>query len=190
MELYTRIIELIDVNLIFCLIPIIMTLIMVDLVFKNKFETKKALNIFRWIIIIYSIITWTITIIEVIRNPTDSVYINRAVGPYSYIYIMMLLLALVLPITLLSKKLGQKFWYVLLVSFCIKIGVYFERFVIITTSFHRDYLEDNDDLDFPNSFSYEIGLLIFQGVIIAILTLSILRLTKNKKLYTTLYKKT
>ena len=42
MNLYKRIIEIIDANLIHCLIPIILTLIVIELLFKRRFETKKV----------------------------------------------------------------------------------------------------------------------------------------------------
>ena len=169
MELYDQIIKIIDVNLIQCLIPIILTLFLVKVNFKNRFETKKALNIIRWTIIIYAFITWAITLVRIVINPEESAFINRAVGPYAVMYWIMLLSALILPFTLFIQKIAAKFWYVLLVAFCIKIGVYFERFVIIVTSYHRDYLTENGNTEFINPFVFGIGMLLLQGVIIAIL---------------------
>ena len=104
----------------------------------------------------------------------------------------MFLSALVLPLTLFIKKLASKFWYVLLVAFGMKSGMYFERFVIIVTSFHRDYLPRNSELENGNVelmdlFLFGIGMIFLQGVIITILILGILELIKRKKLYTTRY---
>jgi hypothetical protein len=86
MEIYKRIIEIVDANLIYCLIPIILTLILVELIFKNRFETKKVLNLIRWTIIIYAIITWSITLIGMALHPEESAFINRATGPYKIAY--------------------------------------------------------------------------------------------------------
>lgn len=181
MEIYNRIIELINANLMYCLIPMILTLILVELIFKNRFATKKTLNLIRWIIIAYAIITWAITLIRMVFYPEDSAFINRATGPYKVAYWIMFSSALILPFTLLVKKLASKFWYVLLVAFCIKIGVYFERFVIITTSFHRDYLTKNRNAEFTNSMVFEIGMLFLQGILITLLTLGIFEIAKRKK---------
>lgn len=181
MELYNRIIEIVDANLIYCMIPIILTLLLVELIFKNRFETKKALNLIRWAIIFYAIITWTVTLIGMALYPEESAFINRATGLYKIAYWIMFLSALILPFTLLIKKLASKFWYVLLVAFCMKIGVYFERFVIITTSFHRDYLTENGNAGFTELISFGIGMLILQGIIIAMLILGIFEITKRKK---------
>jgi len=154
---------------------------LVELIFKNRFETKKILNLIRWAIIIYTIVTFTFYLIGMAINPDEHAFINRATGPYWWAYWIMLLSALILPLTLFIKKLASKFWYVLLVAFGMKSGMYFERFVIITTSFHRDYQTENGNAGLMESISYGIGILFIQGIIIAILTLGIFEIIKRKK---------
>lgn len=183
METYNRIIEIIDANLIFCLIPIILTLILVELLFKNRFETRKVLNLIRWTIIIYTLTTLIFYVIGVAVNKDNYALLNRATGPYAWAYWIMLLSSMILPLLLLVKKIGTNFWYVLLVAFCMKIGSYFERFVIITTSFHRDYIPDGGNTEFRDSISYAIGMVIMQGMVIAILTLGVFEMLKKKKNY-------
>ena len=87
MEFYKRAIEIVDVNLIYCLIPIILTLILVELTFKSRFETKKVLNLIRWTIIVYTILA----IIGMALDPQESTFINRATGPYKIAYWITLL---------------------------------------------------------------------------------------------------
>src|SRR5690606_6793177 len=181
MELYKRIIEIIDANLIYCLIPMVLTLMLVELFFKSRFETKKALNLIRWTIIIYTIVTFTFYLIGMAINPDEYAFINRATGPYAWAYWVMFLSALILPLTLFIKKLASKFWYVLLVAFGMKSGMYFERFLIITTSFHRDYQTENGNAGLLESISFGIGMLFLQGIIITMLTLGILEIIKRKK---------
>lgn len=181
MELYQRIIDVIDVNLIFCLIPILLTLKVVELIFKNRFETRKALNVIRWTIISYTIVTFSIYLIGMVTNPDGHAFINRATGPYAVAYWIMLLGALVLPLTLLHKNLASKFWYVLFVAFGMKSGMYFERFVIITTSFYRAYQTENGHERLLESASHGIGVLFLQGILIALLTLGILEIIKRRK---------
>ena len=64
-------------------------------------------------------------------NPDEYAFMNRATGPNAIAYWIMFLSALILPLTLFVKKLATIFWYVLLVAFAMKIGMYLERFVII-----------------------------------------------------------
>lgn len=183
MELYKRIIEIVDANLILCLIPIILILMVVELIFKNRFETKKALNLIRWTIIIYTIITWTFYLIGMAttENLDEYAFINRATGPYAWAYWIMFLGALILPLTLFIRKLASKFWYVLLVAFGMKSGMYFERFVIILTSFHRDYGTEYWNTGLMESASHGIGIFFLQGLVIVMLTLGIFEIIKRKK---------
>lgn len=181
MEFYKRFIEIVDANLIYCLIPIILTLIIVELIFKNRFETKKTLNLIRWTIVIYAIITWAITISGIANYSNDSTFVNRATGPYKFAYWTMLFSGLILPFTLVIKKLATKFWYVIFVAFCLKIGSYFERFVIITTGISNDYSSENRNNEFTDAILYIIGMVLLQGMVIAILTLLVFELTQNKK---------
>ena len=180
MELYNRLIEIIDVNLIYCLIPIILTLMLVDVFFKERFETKKALNLFRWIIIIYSIVTWTFYLTGMIVNPEEFNFTSRSTGPYKIAYWTMFLCALILPLTLFIKKIASKFWYVILVAFGMKIGFYFERYVIFVTNLDRDYNPSSQSSEFPNLYTFGIGVIILQGIIIAFLSLSIFEFLKRR----------
>jgi hypothetical protein len=182
MELYKRIIEIIDANLISCLIPIILTLILVELLFKSRFETKKVLNLIRWLIISYAIITWTYSLIGMIIYPEKFAFIERATGPYKLAYWIMFLSALILPFSLFIKKLASKFLYVLFVAIFMKIGFYFERFVIIVSNYHRDYLPESGNSDFPNSLLFGILIIFIQGFIIATVTLGIFEIMKRRKI--------
>jgi hypothetical protein len=122
------------------------------------------------------------------ENPEEYAFINRATGPYAWAYWIMFVSALILPLTLFIKKLTSKFWYVLLVVFGMKSGMYFERFIIIVTSFHRDYLPGNGNAELENGntelidlFAFGIGMIFLQGLIITILTLGIFEILKRKK---------
>lgn len=182
MNLYKRIIEIIDANLIQCLIPIILTLIVIELLFKKRFETKKVLNLICWFIISNSVITWTYSLIGMIFYPEEFAFIQRATGPYKWAYWIMFLSALILPFTLFIKKISSNFYYVLFVSIFMKIGFYFERFVIIVTSFHQDYGTESENVEFTESFSFGILMIFIQGIIIALISLGILEILKQRKI--------
>lgn len=182
MELFDKILKLVDTNFIFCLVPIVLTLILIELFFKNRFETKKVLNLIRWLIIIYTIITLFYSTIGIIAYPEEFAFTNRATGPYKVAYWLMLICAWVFPLTLLNKKWASKFWYVLLVSILIKIGFYFERFVIAVTSYHRDYLPEKGIMEWMSLPSFGNVMIFLQGFIIAILALGIFELIKRTTL--------
>ena len=93
----------------------------------------------------------------------------------------MLFGAWVLPLTLLNKKWASKFWYVLFISICIKLGFYLERFVIIVTSYHRDYLPEKGIVEWMELPSIAFLLVVLQGICIAILALGFFELLKRRQ---------
>ncbi|WP_160164979.1 polysulfide reductase NrfD [Dokdonia sp. PRO95] len=117
------------------------------------------------------------------NNHEEYAFINRAAGPYAWAYWLMFLSALILPLTLLVQKLASNFWYVLLVSFAMKSGIFFERFVIITTNLQSNTLSKNGDTHLIDIITSSIGMVFLQGVIITIVILGILEVSKkNSKL--------
>jgi molybdopterin-containing oxidoreductase family membrane subunit len=68
------------------------------------------------------------------------VFINRATGPYWWAYWTMITCNVISPQLFWSKRLRTSIPVMFAVSIVINIGMWFERFVIIVTSLHRDYL--------------------------------------------------
>jgi Ni/Fe-hydrogenase subunit HybB-like protein len=68
------------------------------------------------------------------------VFINRATGPYWWAYWTMVTCNVISPQLFWFKKLRTSIPVMFAVSIVINIGMWFERFVIIVTSLHRDYL--------------------------------------------------
>jgi len=67
-------------------------------------------------------------------------FINRATGPYWWAYWTMVSCNVITPQFLWSKRLRTNVVFVFILSIFVNIGMWFERFVIITTSLHRDFL--------------------------------------------------
>ena len=181
MELYNEIIRIIDVNIIFSLVPLLFVIILIEVFFKNRFKTKQVLNLVRWIIVSYTIVTMIQFLIRIIVFRDEYAFLNRATGPYWWAYWLMFISAAILPFTLLYKKLFSKAFYLLFIAIFMKIGMYFERFVIIVTSFHRDYAPDNERLNLSQYLIIGFLMLILQGFILAIILLGIFELIERKK---------
>jgi molybdopterin-containing oxidoreductase family membrane subunit len=74
-------------------------------------------------------------------NPVEGfVFINRAFGPYAWAYWIMVTCNVATPQVFWSKRVRSSPWIIFGVAFCVNIGMWFERFVIIVTSLHRDFL--------------------------------------------------
>ncbi|MBK6626505.1 MAG: polysulfide reductase NrfD [Flavobacteriales bacterium] len=67
-------------------------------------------------------------------------FINRATGPYWWSYWAMMTCNVVSPQVFWFKKLRTNLMFTFFMSIVVNIGMWFERFVIIVTSLHRDYL--------------------------------------------------
>jgi len=67
-------------------------------------------------------------------------FLNRATGPYWWAYAIMMTCNVISPQLLWFRKLRRSVAFTFVLSIFINIGMWFERFVIIVTSLHRDYL--------------------------------------------------
>lgn len=67
-------------------------------------------------------------------------FMNRALGPYAWAYWIMMTCNVISPQLLWIKKLRRNLTFTFILSIFINIGMWFERFVIVVTSLHRDYL--------------------------------------------------
>ena len=80
-------------------------------------------------------------------NPYEMfTFLNRAGGPYAWAYWIMVSCNVISPQIFWFKKARTSIPILFVVSIVINIGMWFERFVIIVTSLHRDFL--------PSSWGY------------------------------------
>jgi hypothetical protein len=181
MELYDRIVELADANLIYCLPPMLLTLILFDIIFKGGLQIRKNYLFIRWAIIAYSIVTLIQFLIGLSFFADKFAFINRAAGPYKVAYWILFVSATFLPFSLLFKKLGENPFYLFFVAIMMKIGWYFESFVIITTSYHRDYTPSNENSDWLALPLNGIFMTWTQGFMLALILIGITKVIEQKK---------
>ena len=67
-------------------------------------------------------------------------FANRAFGPYWWAYWSMMSCNLIAPQVFWFKWDRTTPWFIFIMSIVVNVGMWFERFVIIVTSLHRDYL--------------------------------------------------
>lgn len=83
-------------------------------------------------------------------------FLNRATGPYWWAYLIMMTCNVISPQLLWFKKLRRSFVFTFILSIFINIGMWFERFVIVVTSLHRDYLPSSWSMFYPTKI--EVGI--------------------------------
>jgi len=85
-------------------------------------------------------------------------FLNRATGPYWWAYLSMMTFNVVSPQLMWFKKLRTSIMFTFFLSIIVNIGMWFERFVIIVTSLHRDYLPSSWSMFSPTYV--DIGIFI------------------------------
>jgi molybdopterin-containing oxidoreductase family membrane subunit len=80
------------------------------------------------------------------------VFKNRAFGPYAWAYWAMVSCNVLSPQVFWFKKFRTHIGVMFVVSILINIGMWFERFVIIVTSLHRDYIPSSWGMFSPTLF--------------------------------------
>ncbi|MEW6055186.1 MAG: NrfD/PsrC family molybdoenzyme membrane anchor subunit [Bdellovibrionota bacterium] len=86
------------------------------------------------------------------------VFINRAFGPYGWSYWTMVTCNVLIPQLFWFKKIRRSLSIMFVISIFVNIGMWFERFVIIVTSLHRDFLPSSWSMYKPSIV--EVGILI------------------------------
>lgn len=86
-------------------------------------------------------------------------FINRATGPYWWAYWIMMTCNVISPQLFWIKKIRTSLWATFILSIVVNIGMWFERFVIIVTSLHRDYLPSSWSMFWPTL--YDVGDYLF-----------------------------
>ena len=97
--------------------------------------------------------------------------VNRTwLGPYAWSYWMLLLCNFIVPQLMWSKKFRRNIPVVFTVCMFVNVGMWLERFVIIVTSLHRDFIPSSWQMYYPTRWDF----LTFFGTIGLFLTLMFL----------------
>lgn len=86
-------------------------------------------------------------------------FYNRATGPYWWAYWSMMTCNVISPQLFWVRKIRTNLMATFILAAVVNIGMWFERFVIIVTSIHRDYLPSSWTMFHPTM--YDIGQYVF-----------------------------
>ncbi len=84
------------------------------------------------------------------------VFLNRLQGPYAWAFWTMFTCNVVSPHFMWFKKLRTNIKVLFIISIVVNIGMWFERFVIIVTSLHRDFLPSSWVLYIPTRVDWGV----------------------------------
>jgi len=83
---------------------------------------------------------------------------NRMTGPYAWAYAMLLICNLATPQLLWIRKVRNWPLALFCISIVVNVGMWLERFVIVVTSLHRDYLPSSWDMYAPTFWDWSLYL--------------------------------
>ena len=86
-------------------------------------------------------------------------FYNRMQGPYWWAYWSMMTCNVISPQLFWFKKIRTSIAATFILSIIVNIGMWFERFVIIVTSLHRDFLPSSWAMFYPTV--YDMGVYLF-----------------------------
>jgi Ni/Fe-hydrogenase subunit HybB-like protein len=86
-------------------------------------------------------------------------FVNRMFGPYWWAYWSMMTCNVISPQLFWFKKIRTSIMATFILSLVVNIGMWFERFVIIVTSLHRDFLPSSWVMFYPTI--YDVGVYLF-----------------------------
>ena len=82
--------------------------------------------------------------------------LNRMRGPYAPVYWTLILCVVLIPQALWSPRVRRSPWLLLWISVAINIGMWLERFMLIVTSLHRDFLPSAWGMFYPTIWDWAI----------------------------------
>jgi molybdopterin-containing oxidoreductase family membrane subunit len=93
------------------------------------------------------------------------VTLNRLFGPYAAAYWMLLVCNFIVPQACWSRRVRQSVPALFAISLIVNVGMWLERFVIVVTSLHRDFLPSSWGMYWPTrwdvaTFAGSIGLFL------------------------------
>ncbi len=90
-------------------------------------------------------------------NPIEQfVFINRAFGPYAWSYWVMVSCNVLFPQLFWFKRIRRSIPIMFIISILVNVGMWMERYVIIVTSLHRDYLPSSWGMFHPTIYDFGI----------------------------------
>ena len=100
------------------------------------------------------------------------IVVNRAMGPYAPFYWALLLCNVIVPQALWSERVRSNVLVLFIIAIIVNIGMWLERFIIVITSLHRDFLTSSWGMYLPTFWDWAtfIGTI---GLFLALLFLFI-----------------
>jgi Ni/Fe-hydrogenase subunit HybB-like protein len=112
------------------------------------------------------------------------VFLNRALGPYAWAYWTMISCNVILPQLFWFRRIRRSIGTMFTIGVLVNVGMWFERFVIVVTSLHRDFLPSSWGMYIPTFYDYGILLgsfgLFFTLILLFVRVLPVVSMSEVK----------
>jgi molybdopterin-containing oxidoreductase family membrane subunit len=112
------------------------------------------------------------------------VFLNRALGPYAWAYWTMISCNVIFPQLFWFRRIRRSIGLMFTIGILVNVGMWFERFVIVITSLHRDFLPSSWGMYIPTFYDYGILLgsfgLFFTLILLFVRALPVVSLSEVK----------
>ncbi|MCS7219623.1 MAG: polysulfide reductase NrfD, partial [Thermus sp.] len=136
---------------------------MQDFITMKHIDWMAKIMLATGLIVVYGYIMEIFT--SLYSGHTAEVYLvsNRFFGPYAPFFWALLICNGLIPQVLWSAKMRQNLLWLFVISLIVNVGMWLERFVIIVTSLHRDFLPSSWGMYFPTIWDWTmfIGTISF-----------------------------
>ena len=120
-----------------------------DLITMRHIQNMAKLMLATGMIVAYSYVIEAFTAWYSGSNYEQFTFMNRLLGPYGWLYALLILTNLIVPQALWSARVRGKTLAILAVALSVNVGMWLERFIIVITSLHRDFLPSSWGMYYP-----------------------------------------
>lgn len=143
-----------------------------DLITNRHLDNMAKVMLASGLIVLYGyMMEWFVTWYTL--HPFETfMFENRFYGPYAGLYWGLLICNGIIPQALWFRRIRNHVLILFVISLIINVGMWLERFIIVVTSLHRDYLPSSWDMYYPTrwDWAFLIGTI---GLFVALLFLFI-----------------
>jgi len=120
-----------------------------DLITMRHIQNMAKLMLATGMIVAYSYVIEAFTAWYSGSNYERFTFVNRIVGPYGWLYALLIFANLIVPQALWSARVRRNTMAIFAVALSVNVGMWLERFIIVVTSLHRDFLPANWGMYYP-----------------------------------------
>ncbi|MEX2317056.1 MAG: NrfD/PsrC family molybdoenzyme membrane anchor subunit [Pirellulales bacterium] len=125
-----------------------------DFVTERHLDNMAKVMLASGLIVAYGYLTETFTGWYSGHHAEQFLILNRAFGPYGFLYWLLLACNIVIPQALWFAGVRRNVYALFTLALVINVGMWLERFIIVVVSLHRDYLPSSWDMYVPTFWDW------------------------------------